>query len=252
MRTFSEYINESRQKYIFGGTDDRNTKLDTTFNEIEVGDELYYWTKWESNKKNYRRGVVSKIKNDVDTSRTKIFVKRDGVDRLWVECSMIDLKKTYVTDYVNFCCSTSFAELQVKVKEIFKFDIYEDDVIICEANQNYIFGGTDDRNTDVDAKTFSELEPGEKFYWFFIENDGKRRGAWCLTFCRKEMAGLDVKMFFTPTQYVMIDRSNINKDTFVSKGRQMTYVSSTDYNLFIETVKKKLNAKLEDSDIIER
>ena len=45
MRTFSEYILESRQKYIFGGTDDRNTDASAlkTFRELEVGDMLYFF-----------------------------------------------------------------------------------------------------------------------------------------------------------------------------------------------------------------
>ena len=36
---------------------------------------------------------------------------------------------------------------------------------IVEARQNYIFGGTDNRNTAA-IKTFNELERGDKVYWF--------------------------------------------------------------------------------------
>ncbi len=42
MKTFEQYINESRQKYIFGGTDDRNTvESPKTFAELENGDIFY-------------------------------------------------------------------------------------------------------------------------------------------------------------------------------------------------------------------
>ena len=41
MRTFEQYINESRQSYIFGGTDNRNTELNKTFGELVPGDTIY-------------------------------------------------------------------------------------------------------------------------------------------------------------------------------------------------------------------
>ena len=38
---------------------------------------------------------------------------------------------------------------------------------IVEAKQSYIFGGTDDRNTNVESKTFGELVKGDTFYWLY-------------------------------------------------------------------------------------
>ncbi len=51
MKTFSEYINESRQNYIFGGTDDRNTVIEEpkTFAELQDGDEIYWWYRQDKN-----------------------------------------------------------------------------------------------------------------------------------------------------------------------------------------------------------
>ncbi len=63
MRTFEQYINESRQNYIFGGTDNRNTT-----------DGVYYYT--PKDKKELRELMDKLIKergnegdfNDIDTS----------------------------------------------------------------------------------------------------------------------------------------------------------------------------------------
>ena len=63
MKTFSEYINESRQNYIFGGTDDRNT--DVVYNYVPKD-------------KNELKNLMRKLReergedgdfNDIDTSK---------------------------------------------------------------------------------------------------------------------------------------------------------------------------------------
>ncbi len=41
MRTFDEYIDEARQNYIFGGTDNRAPS--STFMDLEQGDKFYVW-----------------------------------------------------------------------------------------------------------------------------------------------------------------------------------------------------------------
>ena len=42
MKTFSEYINEAKQNYIFGGTDNRAPSVPfTAFNELKEGDTIY-------------------------------------------------------------------------------------------------------------------------------------------------------------------------------------------------------------------
>ena len=58
MITFSEYIcqaslDESRQKYIFGGTDDRNTKMHANFEDLVKGDTIYEYTFEDILKPNY-------------------------------------------------------------------------------------------------------------------------------------------------------------------------------------------------------
>lgn len=45
MKTFDQYINEARQNYIFGGTDNRNTDENEqkTFEQLKNGDYIYWW-----------------------------------------------------------------------------------------------------------------------------------------------------------------------------------------------------------------
>lgn len=44
MKTFEQYINEAKQNYIFGGTDNRNARIDGfPFRELVDGDEIYWW-----------------------------------------------------------------------------------------------------------------------------------------------------------------------------------------------------------------
>lgn len=70
MKTFEEYINETRQNYIFGGTDDRNTKqpIRKTFGELEKGDFIYiYAPYWNSEViRKYKFISYSNISNHPD------------------------------------------------------------------------------------------------------------------------------------------------------------------------------------------
>lgn len=45
MKSFNEYVNEAKQNYIFGGTDDRNTAIEDgkPFSKLKHGENIYVY-----------------------------------------------------------------------------------------------------------------------------------------------------------------------------------------------------------------
>ena len=196
MKTFEEYIgqaslNESRQKYIFGGTDNRNTNVmySKKICELEQGDTIY-WCNLDNN------GRIKSIDNvdickfvSLETLKSKNYKLNFSFLLNGKELfgnTVVDKRNldSTVNEYYNSHMSytiigTNLDDLLDKLKDYVKVDndveaarkfFEEKEEELRKANesrQNYIFGGTDDRNTVIEEpKTFAELQDGDEIYWW--------------------------------------------------------------------------------------
>ena len=82
MKTFEQYIGEAKQNYIFGGTDDRNTKIHVNFKDLVKGDKFYAYNVCLSTKE-----VIRKIHTFIEfgfpsyskTEKVMFFTQENGV-----------------------------------------------------------------------------------------------------------------------------------------------------------------------------
>ena len=200
MKTFEEYIgqaslNESRQKYIFGGTDNRNTNVmySKKICELEQGDTIY-WCNLDNN------GRIKSIDNvdickfvSLETLKSKNYKLNFSFLLNGKELfgnTVVDKRNldSTVNEYYNSHMSytiigTNLDDLLDKLKDYVKVDndveaarkfFEEKEEELRKANesrQNYIFGGTDDRNTVIEEpKTFAELQDGDEIYWWYRQD----------------------------------------------------------------------------------
>ena len=120
---------------------------------------------------------------------------------------------------------------------------------INETRQKYIFGGTDDRNTEI-AKTFAELKPGDKFYWFYKRKENKTGVAKCYTLTGTSEYDGDIKLYSKHHyDYVCITKDQYESSIFTDEMHGVQYVASTNYDLFIDTVEKEIGIALKETDI---
>ena len=118
---------------------------------------------------------------------------------------------------------------------------------INEARHDYIFGGTDDRNTRIDGMPFRELQDGDEIYWWYASDRNLIRK---LAFSEWLSAGNNKARFSTQCgdTYTMI---NLDMDSNVWKWNSNTYVASTSLDELIKAVNCKLFHVSEDSVISE-
>lgn len=124
---------------------------------------------------------------------------------------------------------------------------------ISEARQNYIFGGTDDRNTAT-TKTFGELVPGDTIYLSgknvviavtFVRL--KRGSIDTLFYTYKDTAGQQYPIALDKHSYADLDSSNIAIVDKISK-----WIVSTDDETIIEETNKRFNTNLTVNDIVNK
>ena len=180
MKTFEQYINEVRHNYIFGGTDNRNTDVEFTKSlyQLEKGDTVYYY---------------SDLFDSLESMTFERFQKWPDECELICMCKgndgkshektiyLDDKKLRYVVAVNNDSVVGTNAKLFIDAinKNFKNFKYAEDDIFdgrVNEAKQNYIFGGTDDRNTDIatDAKKFNELDSGDIVYYVSVSEFGNK------------------------------------------------------------------------------
>ena len=115
------------------------------------------------------------------------------------------------------------------------FEQYIGQASLDEARQNYIFGGTDNRNTEIKGKTFGELIPGDSFYWVSSFSDYPRR---------HKFESIKVKGSDTIIHYnddgdegaCKISGNILDETCFVFKQSYGVWVTATDEKEFIKTV----------------
>lgn len=117
MRLFSEYIAESRQNYIFGGTDNRNTDLPTSFMDLKKGDVFYVWSTWDK----HTYYAKSLIENPYKDNKMIILQTEHGLNFVYLK----DAYKSYACsdkkDKRSWVVAVTPEELIAAVKE--NFDI---------------------------------------------------------------------------------------------------------------------------------
>ncbi len=134
MKTFDEYIIESKQNYIFGGTEDRNTDISDgkLFSELKKGDSFYYWCDYPHTGYSKQGGIKAcKVKSTYEYD-----------DELQVECDdhTYGIPKEYVNrslyyetyyekdeDY-PYAMSTSLNDIMECTNNIFHKDFSDDDI----------------------------------------------------------------------------------------------------------------------------
>ena len=130
MRSFEQYINESRQKYIFGGTDDRNINVEKTFGDMREGDEYYKFYRADDprNYTIFKRKLMREITIEGDYAVLPISPKSEIVYNDWIPKKDIDSEFS-VSEKNGVLFATSFEVLKVKAKDIFHVNIDEKDII---------------------------------------------------------------------------------------------------------------------------
>ncbi len=121
MKTFEQYINEARQNYIFGGTDDRNTeiKTDVTFAELKQGDNIYYWNKGFNRQFIYVHEIVSILKETFGGHDSYVFNLHKG-EKLHVFGSSVN--KTVAYDGYDVVKATNLDDIKKIIHDKFKMD----------------------------------------------------------------------------------------------------------------------------------
>lgn len=133
---------------------------------------------------------------------------------------------------------------------------------IGEARQNYIFGGTDDRNTDT-PKTFDELIEGDDIYMCYINHD-EIEYAKVYTFIRIDKnchgnytSDIIYKTNKTGSSCHNFPNHDIDSPMTIEKyayfhGGASAYIVTTDEKLMLDEIEKltgKKNVKIEDSRV---
>ena len=176
MRTFEQYINESRQNYIFGGTDDRNTNVDAkTFSELKPNDFVFAFDNVRNSNFGFNAWLVDGFYFSHKGGWKDLLKKLNAMDR-----TNYEVYRTYITtslqdaeDKYKEMRRTSVKKVYVNVTNELRDDImtikeFKEKYVdkISESRKNYIFGGTDGRNTDITPLTFRELEKGDILYYY--------------------------------------------------------------------------------------
>lgn len=249
MRTFSEYINEARQNYIFGGTDDRAPEVSKTFAELEEGDTFYWWSDLATKGKIYEYVLTSKPRS---YKKNYMYLPYTDSHSLWIYKDD-KYKEFSFNDESKWCIATSVEKLVEVVKDEFDKDIdgFEIERRIFESC-NYIFGGTDNRNTDEHAKTFIELKKGDKFYHWreyikeevveYTLSEDVARGYATDKFILSYVSAFNIKRTFA----ISPEEKN---DTIV-RGEHNKYCLSTNFSDLAKYIKEKYDISLTENNIV--
>ena len=120
MKTCSEYIDESRQNYIFGGTDNRNTNVKDgkAFSSLRKGDKFYVWFNGEDDVLE----VTFRSLYSYEEEYVEIETMED--EDFYINVSDIDSDVSYgETKHTKWCIATTFEALQATVHGVYKVKI---------------------------------------------------------------------------------------------------------------------------------
>ena len=257
MKTCSEYINEARQNYIFGGTDNRNVDVELVWANVKQGDKIYVWRAREERKVSLERiiGIENRqTKKKIDAENCLCFIDNDELDSD-VHC---------IVDKYSFCIATNFYALQDAVKKLFDKDITEENIRefgVREARQNYIFGGTDDRNTNISsAELLSSLKAGDDIY-FYREGAAAPSKNTFFKFKKdhEKHKGISIEVKNATRKFpvymysVCETMKELNVSTIYSKSTIVGFmrIISTDEKEFLDEVNKFSGKKYTSADIVD-
>lgn len=250
MRTFSEYIGqasllESRQNYIFGGTDDRNTdETSKTFGDLEEGDYLF-WSDPISKKGERVRIHKRAISNIERIKGMHIYTLRPFGEHVVPNIYIED--RYYVNDFKNckMVYATNIDDFLKIVNDFSGVTHTEDNIILVEANQNYIFGGTDDRNTEIKVKSFRDLEKGDVIYEFDSETEKAYERIFQELKIDATATIKTINAFGFEDSYI-IDKDALDDSFYIF---QKIHCLATTEEEMIDIAKKEFGVKLGDEDI---
>ena len=118
---------------------------------------------------------------------------------------------------------------------------------------DFRLGGNQQKGFEqTNYKSFAELKKGDKFYWFYKRNTLESCTAQCYTFSyAKPYEDDQIMLHSNKLGYVCINKEQYDLPVFVDEMHDVTYVASTDYDLFVDTVKEETGIELKETDIIQ-
>lgn len=112
------------------------------------------------------------------------------------------------------------------------FDQYISQTSANEARQSYIFGGTDNRNTEEDKqKSFSQLKDGDYIYWWVNSTPHEIRECVFKSWS-KNLHGTFYTYENSYTMEFLDEKQKVYKEYYGNK----IFIASTDAELLIDTV----------------
>ena len=233
-------VDESRQNYIFGGTDDRNTHVTSgTFEDLRVGDSIYCFFSRQMKKPVLATIIGIKEESDCILFDLNCIDDRVIIDKFYKDSTIYYYTRhNIVGGYVLVCTDKEdfLGHLRELRRNFTSRDI--EDKTMNESSQNYIFGGTDNRNTNIDVKSFEELKKGDFLYMFDSENTKPYTTKVFSTYFDNDMLKINYRL--GPYVFLVDFTQDGAKESFsIRYADDKDFVAySTDKNLMIDELKK--------------
>lgn len=129
MRSFEQYINEARQNYIFGGTDNRNTdiKEGKPFSKLKEGDKLYIWC---DNAEDEVEELSFRASYSYETNKEHVEIDTIEDEPLYINARDFDSDVSYgESKNTKWCVATTFEVLQDTVHGVYKVKIDKNNIL---------------------------------------------------------------------------------------------------------------------------